>query len=159
MPRIDATGQTGVTEQTCCRPKKKYGGTGTGQLGELKRLGKEHERLRRACIGLVRSPMLSRLSRAHKENRLLRTTYVMETLRVQHTVFVCHLGKTGHAAGRELHPCPDQRDPEPSPPLHNRFLDPPARPKRSAGPDDKPKGLRELVSRQSPTQSTEQKHS
>jgi hypothetical protein len=66
MPRIDATGQTGVTEQTCYRPKKKYGGTGTGQLGELKRLRKEHERLRRAVSDVTPDKLI--LSGAAKRN-------------------------------------------------------------------------------------------
>jgi putative transposase len=38
MPRIDAIRQIGVTEQTYYRWKKKYGGMGTEQLKELKRL-------------------------------------------------------------------------------------------------------------------------
>ena len=46
MPRIDAIRQISVTEQTYYRWKKKYGGMGTEQLKELKRLQKENERLR-----------------------------------------------------------------------------------------------------------------
>ena len=38
MPRLDAIRQIGVTEQTYYRWKKKYGGMGTDQLKELKRL-------------------------------------------------------------------------------------------------------------------------
>ena len=38
MPRLDAIRQIGVTEQTFYRWKKKYGGMGTDQLKELKRL-------------------------------------------------------------------------------------------------------------------------
>ena len=45
MPRLDAIRQIGVTEQTYYRWKKKYGGMGTEQLNELKRLQKENERL------------------------------------------------------------------------------------------------------------------
>lgn len=41
MPRIDAIRQISVTEQTYYRWKKKYGGMGTAQLKELKRLQKE----------------------------------------------------------------------------------------------------------------------
>ena len=48
MPRIDAIRQIGVPQQTFYRWKKKYGGLGTVQLKELKRLQKENERLRRA---------------------------------------------------------------------------------------------------------------
>ena len=42
MPRLDAIRQIGVTEQTFYRWKKKYGGMGTDQLKELKRLQKEN---------------------------------------------------------------------------------------------------------------------
>jgi hypothetical protein len=42
-----------VTEQTYYRWKKKYGGMGTEQLKELKRLQKENERLRRAVSDLT----------------------------------------------------------------------------------------------------------
>ncbi len=57
MPRVDAIRQIGVTEQTYSRWKKKYGGMGTEQLKELKRLQKENERLRRA----VSDPTLDKL--------------------------------------------------------------------------------------------------
>ncbi|QUS57791.1 IS3 family transposase [Pseudovibrio brasiliensis] len=53
MSRIDAIRQIGVTEQTYYRWKKKYGGMGTEQLKELKRLQKENERLRRAGSDLT----------------------------------------------------------------------------------------------------------
>jgi putative transposase len=53
MPRVDAIRQIGVTEQTYSRWKKKYGGMGTEQLKELKRLQKENERLRRAVSDLT----------------------------------------------------------------------------------------------------------
>ena len=52
MPRIDAIRQISVTEQTYYRWKKKYGGMGTEQLKELKRLQKEDERLRQAVSDL-----------------------------------------------------------------------------------------------------------
>jgi len=42
-----------VTEQTFYRWKKKYGGMGTDQLKELKRLQKENERLRKAVSDLT----------------------------------------------------------------------------------------------------------
>lgn len=51
--RLDAIRQIGVTEQTYYRWKKKYGGMGTEQLKELKRLQKENERLRRAVSDLT----------------------------------------------------------------------------------------------------------
>jgi hypothetical protein len=53
MPRIDAIIQISVTEQSCYRWKKKYGGMSTEQLKELKRLQKENERLRRAVSDLT----------------------------------------------------------------------------------------------------------
>ncbi|NVO26728.1 IS3 family transposase [Donghicola sp. C2-DW-16] len=53
MPRLDAIRQIDVTEQTYYRWKKKYGGMGTEQLKELKRLQKENERLRRAVSDLT----------------------------------------------------------------------------------------------------------
>ncbi len=49
----DAIRQIGVVEQTYYRWKKKYGGMGTDQLKELKRLQKENERLRKAVSDLT----------------------------------------------------------------------------------------------------------
>ena len=49
----DAIRATGVTEQTYYRWRKAYGGMGTEQLRELKRLQKENERLRRAVSDLT----------------------------------------------------------------------------------------------------------
>ena len=48
MPYLDAIRKISVTEQTYYRWRKNYGGMGTEQLKELKRLQKENERLRRA---------------------------------------------------------------------------------------------------------------
>ena len=53
MSRIDAIRQIGVTEQTYYRWRRKYGGMGTEQIKELKRLQKENERLRRAVSDLT----------------------------------------------------------------------------------------------------------
>tara|TARA_R110002049_G_scaffold1976_1_gene14450 strand:- start:645 stop:1127 length:483 start_codon:yes stop_codon:yes gene_type:complete len=53
MRWIDAIRQITVTEQTYYRWKKKYGGVGTEQLKELKRLQKENERSRRAVSDLT----------------------------------------------------------------------------------------------------------
>ena len=53
MPRIDAIRQIAVTEQTYYRWRKKYGGMGTEQLKELKRLQKENDHLRRAVSDLT----------------------------------------------------------------------------------------------------------
>jgi transposase len=53
MDRIDAIREIRITEQTYYRWRKKYGGMGTDQLRELKRLQKENERLRRAVSDLT----------------------------------------------------------------------------------------------------------
>ena len=81
MPRIDAIRQISVTEQTYYRWKKKYGGMGTEQLKELKRLQKEidlsalesleaiNERLREMDVKLhlseVKGPVMDRLVKQH----------------------------------------------------------------------------------------------
>lgn len=52
MPRIDAIRQISITEQTYYRWRKQYGGMGTNQLKELKRLQKENERLRKVVSDL-----------------------------------------------------------------------------------------------------------
>jgi len=81
MPRIDAIRQISVTEQTYYRWKKKYGGMGTEQLKELKRLQKEidlsalesleaiNERLREMDVKLhlseVKGPVMDRLAKQH----------------------------------------------------------------------------------------------
>ncbi len=49
----EAARKEGITEQTYYRWRKRYGGMGTGQLRELKRLQKENERLRRAVSDLT----------------------------------------------------------------------------------------------------------
>jgi len=46
MARVDAIRQVQITEQTFYRWRKQYGGMGTDQLKDLKRLQKENERLR-----------------------------------------------------------------------------------------------------------------
>ena len=53
MARIDAIREVRITEQTFYRWRKQYGGMGTTQLKELKRLQKENERLRRAVSDLT----------------------------------------------------------------------------------------------------------
>lgn len=53
MVRIDAIREVGIVEQTYYRWRKQYGGMGTEQLKELKRLQKENERLRRAVSDLT----------------------------------------------------------------------------------------------------------
>jgi transposase len=53
MKRIDAIREIGVVEQTFYRWRKQYGGMGTDQVKELKRLQKENERLRRAVSDLT----------------------------------------------------------------------------------------------------------
>ena len=66
MPGADAIRQIGVTEQTYYRWRKKYGGMGTEQLKELKRLQKENERLRRAVSDLTLDKLV--LTEAAKGN-------------------------------------------------------------------------------------------
>ena len=53
MARVDASRQISITEQTYYRWRKQYGGMGTDQLKELRRLQKENERLRRAVSDLT----------------------------------------------------------------------------------------------------------
>ena len=50
MDRIDAIREIRISEQTYYRWRKKYGGMGTDQLRELKRLQKENERLRESYV-------------------------------------------------------------------------------------------------------------
>ena len=67
MARIDAIRQISVVEQTYYRWRKQYGGMGTAQLKELKRLQKENERLRRAVSDLTLDKLiLSEASRGMK---------------------------------------------------------------------------------------------
>ncbi len=66
MPRADAIRQISVTEQTYYRWRKKYGGMGTEQLKELKKLQKENERLRRAVSDLTLDKLI--LTEAAKGN-------------------------------------------------------------------------------------------
>ncbi len=56
--RLDAIRTIGVVEQTYYRWRKQYGGMGTSQLKELKRLQKENERLRRAVSDLTLDKMI-----------------------------------------------------------------------------------------------------
>jgi putative transposase len=53
MARIDAIREISIGEQTYYRWRKQYGGMGTDQLKELKRLQKENERLRKAVSDLT----------------------------------------------------------------------------------------------------------
>ena len=66
MARIDAIRQIGVVEQTYYRWRKQYGGMGTAQFKELKRLQKENERLRRAVSDLTLDKLI--LSEASRGN-------------------------------------------------------------------------------------------
>ena len=58
--RIDAIRSIGVTEQTYYRCRKQYGGMGTDQVKELKRLQKENEHLRRAISDLTLEKLILR---------------------------------------------------------------------------------------------------
>ena len=53
MVSINLIRQIGVVEQAYYRWRKQYGGMGTAQLEELKRLQNENERLRRAVSDLT----------------------------------------------------------------------------------------------------------
>ena len=53
MARVDAIRQISITEQAYYRWRKQYGGMGTDQLKELRRLQKENEWLRRAVSDLT----------------------------------------------------------------------------------------------------------
>ncbi len=53
MQRLDAICEVRITEQTYYRWRRRYGGMGTDQLKELKRLQKENERLRKAVSDLT----------------------------------------------------------------------------------------------------------
>jgi putative transposase len=65
-PRIDAIRQVQITEHTYYRWRKQYGGMGTDQLKELKRLQRENERLRRAVSDLTLDKLI--LAEAAKGN-------------------------------------------------------------------------------------------
>ena len=64
--RLDAIRQVSITEQTYYRWRKQYGGMGTDQLKELKRLQKENEQLRKAVSDLTLDKMI--LAEAAKGN-------------------------------------------------------------------------------------------
>ena len=66
MARIDAIREIGIAEQTYYRWRKQYGGMGTDQLKELKRLQKENERLRKAVSDLTLDKLI--LTEAAKGN-------------------------------------------------------------------------------------------
>ena len=66
LQRVDAIREVRITEQTYYRWRKQYGGMGTDQLRELKRLQKENERLRRAVSALTLDKLI--LSEAAKGN-------------------------------------------------------------------------------------------
>ena len=66
MARADAIREVRITEQTYYRWRKKYGGMGTDQLRELKRLQKENERLRKAVSDLTLDKLI--LAEAAKGN-------------------------------------------------------------------------------------------
>ena len=48
MQRVGAIRKVRITEQTCFRWRKQYGGVAGDQLKKLKRLRRENERLRKA---------------------------------------------------------------------------------------------------------------
>ena len=66
MARMDAIREVRITEQTYYRWRKQYGGMGTDQLRELKRLQTENERLRKAVSDLTLDKLI--LAEAAKGN-------------------------------------------------------------------------------------------
>lgn len=66
MARVDAIREIRIAEQTYYRWRKQYGGMGTDQLRELKRLQKENERLRKAVSDLTLDKLI--LAEAAKGN-------------------------------------------------------------------------------------------
>jgi putative transposase len=58
IARVDAIRQVSITEQTYYRWRKQYGGMGTDQLKELKKVQKENEQLRRAVADLTLDKMI-----------------------------------------------------------------------------------------------------
>ena len=64
--RVDAVREVSIIEQTYYRWRKQYGGMGTDQLKELKRLQKENERLRPAVSDLTLDKLI--LTEAAKGN-------------------------------------------------------------------------------------------
>ena len=66
IARIDAIRQISITEQTYYRWRKQYGGMGTDQLKELRRLQKENQRLRRAVFDLTLDKLI--LTQASRGN-------------------------------------------------------------------------------------------
>ncbi|PRZ43315.1 transposase [Tritonibacter scottomollicae] len=62
----DAVRQIGVTQQTCYRRRKKYGGMSRDQLKRLKELENENTRLRRTVSDLTLDKMiLTEAARGH----------------------------------------------------------------------------------------------
>jgi putative transposase len=53
MARVDAIREVSITEQTYYRWRKQYGGMGTDQLRQLKKLRRENEQLRKAVADLT----------------------------------------------------------------------------------------------------------
>ncbi len=53
LARVDAIREVRIAEQTYYRWRKQYGGMGTDQLKQLRRLQKENERLRKAVSDLT----------------------------------------------------------------------------------------------------------
>jgi|TARA_Y100000310_G_C20576760_1_gene760815 transposase len=66
MARIDAIREVRIVEQTYYRWCKQYGGMGTDQVKELKRLQKENDHLRRAVSDLTLEKLI--LSEAARGN-------------------------------------------------------------------------------------------
>ncbi len=70
--RVDAIREVRITEQTFYRWRKQYGGMGTDQLRELKRLQKKNERPRKAVSDLTLDKLI--LAEAAKGVRAVSET-------------------------------------------------------------------------------------
>ena len=74
MARVDAIREVRITEQTYYRWRKQYGGMGTDQLKELKRLQRENERLRKAVSDLTLDKLILTEAARDPRQRLRSTT-------------------------------------------------------------------------------------
>ncbi len=105
--RIDAIREIQITEQTYYRWRKQYGGMGTVQLKELKRLQKENGRLRRAVserrvcrvLGQHRSTQRRRPRGRADEDRLVADMIELARQYGRMILFITEL-MTGRPSGR-----------------------------------------------------------
>lgn len=80
-PRVDASRQMQIAEQTFYRRVKQYGGMGTDQLKALKRLQKENDRLRRAVSDLTLDKLILSDAAGWKRQRPSRLRACIDHIR------------------------------------------------------------------------------